>query len=118
MIIWIKRCARILAMSSFFLVFFLSVDPADPFDKAALCIAFLKGCVGALMFWAVGFILADIVIKGLVIGMHTEKSDTIEGGVLQRLYEVQSGTAPEAESRARSRTGLSTAAGGSAENKK
>jgi hypothetical protein len=100
MIIWIKRFARILAISSFFIVFFLGIDPSDPFDRTALFIAFLKGCLGALLFWTVGFVLADIVIKGLVAGVRTEKSDIIEGGVLQRLYEVQSGLTPEAESAA------------------
>ena len=100
MIIWIKRFARILAISSFFIVFFLGIDPSDPFDRTALFIAFLKGCLGALLFWTVGFVLADIVIKGLVAGVRTEKSDVIEGGVLQRLYEVQSGLTPEAESAA------------------
>jgi hypothetical protein len=95
MIIWIKRCARILALSSFFIVFFLGIDPSDPFDKTALFIAFLKGCLASLLFWTVGFVLADIVIKGLVADVPTGKNDTIEGGVLQRLHEVQAGLTPE-----------------------
>lgn len=97
MIIWIKRCARILAISSFFIAFFLGVDPSDPFDRTVLLTAFLKGCLGALLFWAFGFVLADIVIKGMVADVHTDKNDTFEGGVLQRLYDVQSSLTPEAE---------------------
>jgi|GEM_PF-1248875 hypothetical protein len=98
MIIWIKRCARILAIGSFFIVFFLGIDPSDPFDKTALLMAFLKGCLGALLFWAVGFVCADIVIKGLVAGVPADEKDPLEGGVLQRLYDVKTSLTPEAES--------------------
>lgn len=97
MIIWIKRCARILAISSFFIAFFLGLDPSDPFDKTALLMAFVKGCLGALMFWAVGYIIADIVIKGLVAGIPTHEEDAIEGGVLQRLYDFRSDLNPDSQ---------------------
>jgi hypothetical protein len=95
MILWIKRIARLMSMLSFFVVFFLSLDPADPFSASIAVIAFIKGCVGALLFWFLGFIAADIVIKGLVTDMHTNKSDTLEGGLLQRLYSMQSSLSPD-----------------------
>jgi hypothetical protein len=94
MMYWIKRIARLLGMLSFFAVFFLGIDPADPFDATTAGIAFAKGCAGAFLFWLLGFIIADIVIKGLVTDVPTVDSDTIEGGLLQRLHGVQSSLSP------------------------
>ena len=118
MTIWIKRCARILAISSFFIAFFLGIDPSDPFDKTALLTAYLKGCLGALLFWAVGFVVADIVVKGLVAGVPFDEKDTLEGGVLQRLYDVRSGLTPEAGGPDHDHDGDSKAAVGAWEKKK
>jgi hypothetical protein len=91
---WIKRIARLLGMLSFFTVFFLGIDPADPFDATTAGIAFAKGCAGALLFWFLGFIIADIVIKALVTDVRTDDNDTMEGGLLQRLRGVQSSLSP------------------------
>jgi len=92
---WIKRIAAMLSVGSFFIGFFMSVDPADPFDAATLVIAIIKGGAGALLFWAVGFVVADIVIKGLVADLHTGQDDFVKGGLLQRLYTVQSQGSPD-----------------------
>jgi hypothetical protein len=97
MMYWIKRIARILGMLSFFTVFFLGIDPADPFDATTAGIAFAKGCAGAFLFWFLGFIIADIVIKGLVTDVPTHDNDKIEGGLLQRLHGVQSSLSPPSE---------------------
>jgi hypothetical protein len=95
MMYWIKRIARLLSLSSFFVVFFLGIDPADPFNANAALIAFIKGCGAAVVFWVLGFIVADIVIKGLVTDVHTDESDTMEGGLLQRLHNIQTSLSPD-----------------------
>jgi hypothetical protein len=98
MIYWIKRIAGMLSIGSFFIGFFMSIDPSNPFDAATLVIAFIKGGAGALLFWAAGFVVADIVIKGLVTDLRTDQNDSVEGGLLQRLYTMQSAQGPEAAS--------------------
>lgn len=100
MTFWIKRCARMMATGSFFIAFFLGMDPNDPFDKNMLIVAVLKGCAAAFLFWAAGFVLADIVIKGMVSDISTDEKDALEGGVLGRLYGMQAGMAPETQPRA------------------
>ncbi len=93
---WIKRIARIVSIGSFFIGFFMSIDPTDPFNAAIIAVAFCKGCAGALFFWLAGFVVADIIIKGLVIGVPTDQEDTLEGGLLQRLFDAQSAQTPQA----------------------
>ena len=93
MMYWIKRIARLLALLTFFTVFVSGIDPADPFNVQIAVWACAKGCAGALLFWLLGFIIADIVIKGLVTDIRTDENDTMEGGILQRLHDVQSNMA-------------------------
>jgi hypothetical protein len=92
---WIKRIARLLSLSSFFIIFLFGIDPADIFNANTALIAFAKGCVGALLFWLLGFIVADIIIKGLVTDVRTDENDTLEGGLLQRLHGVQASLSPD-----------------------
>jgi hypothetical protein len=95
MMYWIKRIARLLGMLSFFVAFAFGIDPADPFNANVAIVAFVKGCAGALLFWLVGFIVADIVIKGLVADVRTDENDSLEGGLLQRLHTLQSSLSPD-----------------------
>ncbi len=96
MMYWIKRMARMLGMLTFFVVFFLGIDPEDPFNANVAAIAFFKGLAGAFLFWLLGFIIADIVVKGLVTDVPTDDNDTVEGGLLQRIHNVQSSLTPGA----------------------
>jgi len=87
MVIWIKRIARILSFITFFFVFIIGIDPAQPFDPMMLTVAFVKAFLGAVLFWFGGFVLADIVLKGLVSTIPTTEDDSIDGGLIQRIHE-------------------------------
>jgi hypothetical protein len=95
MVFWIKRTARILGIVTFFVVFFIGLDPARPFDLQIVTIAFFKGILGAVLFWFAGFILGDIVFKGLVTDVATGGSDAIEGGLIQRIHEEKMRNDPD-----------------------
>jgi hypothetical protein len=95
MVFWIKRTARILGIVTFFVVFFMGLDPAHPFDSQIVIIALLKGSVGAILFWFAGFILGDIVFKGLVTGIATSESDAIDGGLIQRIHDEKKRNDPD-----------------------
>jgi hypothetical protein len=98
MIYWIKRLARILGIVSFFCVFFVSVDPTDPFNVSNALIASMKGLTGAFLFWGAGFVIADIIIKGLVTDLRTEGNDILEGGLLQRIHATKETLSPDTNS--------------------
>jgi hypothetical protein len=95
MAFWIKRAARIIGAVTFFVVFFIGLDPARPFDPQIVAVAFFKGVLGAILFWFAGFILGDIVFKGLVTDVVTGESDAIEGGLLQRIHEEKIRSDPD-----------------------
>jgi hypothetical protein len=95
MVFWIKRTARILGIVTFFVVFFMGLDLAHPFDSQIVTIALLKGAVGALLFWFAGFILGDIVFKGLVTGVTTSDSDAVDGGLIQRIHDEKKRNDPD-----------------------
>jgi hypothetical protein len=95
MAFWIKRTARILGVVTFFVVFFIGLDPAHPFDSHIVIIAFLKGVAGAILFWFAGFILGDIVFKGLVTGVSTGEPDAIDGGLIQRIHDEKMRNDPD-----------------------
>jgi hypothetical protein len=101
MIYWIKRTAFILGVGAFFIVFFLGIDFADIFNPETLAVALLKGIAGAALFWTMGFIIGDIVLKGIVTDAQTDENDTAEGGIIQRLHSVKteqvSETIPETD---------------------
>jgi hypothetical protein len=96
MVFWIKRTARILGVVTFFAVFFMGLDPAHPFDFQIVTLALLKGGIGAILFWFAGFILGDIVFKGLVTGVTTSESDVIDGGLIQRIHDEKKRNDPDA----------------------
>jgi hypothetical protein len=97
---WIKKIAGMLSTGAFFIGFFMSIDPTNPFDLSIFTVAVLKGASGAVFFWAAGFIIADIIIKGLVTGIDTGETDTVDGGLLQRIYTAQSARIPGNEENA------------------
>jgi hypothetical protein len=90
MMYWIKRIARLAGILTFFTVFVSGIDPSDPLNAHTALIAAAKGCAGAFLFWLLAFVIADIVVKGLVTDVRTEESDAARGGLVQRLRTIQS----------------------------
>lgn len=89
MIFWIRRCARIVAFLVFFLVFFMGIDPANPFDAGTASMAFLRALLGGALFWFAGFVIGDIVLKGVVEDIEHDKLEELEGGIVQRIRETK-----------------------------
>jgi hypothetical protein len=87
---WIKRIARLAGILTFFTVFVAGIDPSDPLNAHTALVAAAKGCAGAFLFWLLAFVIADIVVKGLVTDVRTEENDEAQGGLMQRLRDIQS----------------------------
>jgi len=95
MIFWIKKFARILSILTFFVVFFIGLNSPDPFDPMIISIALVKAIIGAILFWFIGIIVADIVLKGIVAETDTVPEDAIDGGLIQRIYEEKEKQNPD-----------------------
>lgn len=96
MVIWIKKLARILAWAAFFGVFLAGIDFADPLNPTAALLSLAKAGAAAFLFWLMGYILGDIIIKGLVDTLEAEEVSLAEGGLVQRIRDEKERTSPEA----------------------
>ncbi len=84
---WISRSAWILGTGSFFVFFFCGLDYSDPFGMEPLLIAGGKALLGAILVWVAGFIIADIIFKGIVEDIDVHEIEAIENGLAQRVFE-------------------------------
>jgi cytochrome b subunit of formate dehydrogenase len=89
MVYWIRRLAHILAVTAFFVVFFAGIDPVEPFHAVRASMAFVRAALAASLFWFGGFVIGDIVVKGVVEDIPEEAIDELEGGMLQRVREAK-----------------------------
>jgi len=89
MIYWIKKLARMLGWSTFFLIFLTNLNPDNLLDHAIVMGAIFKGIAGACLFWFVGYIIGDVVFKGVIEDIKSDNIDLIDGGILQRIGESQ-----------------------------
>ena len=96
MVVWIKKLARLVAWGAFFGVFIAGIDFADPLDPAAALLALAKAGVAAFLFWLMGYILGDIIIKGLVDTLEADAVPLDEGGMMQRIRGEKERSSPEA----------------------
>ncbi len=87
MILWIKRCARIVAMLCFFVIFFMGLDPHDLFNPDIVLISFIKAFGLSMLIWIGAFILADILFKGIIEDIELKTIDILDEGLSQRLRE-------------------------------
>jgi hypothetical protein len=94
---WIKRIARILAIGVFFGVFLAGINPDNPLDVTNGLWALAKALVGFAVFWIAGYILGDIIFKGVVESVGTDDVPLYEGGLIQRVKEEKLKQDPDAK---------------------
>ena len=94
MIYWIRRIAMIFACLTFFVIFFTNAGLGSPFSPEVLFAAAAKALIGAALFWLAGFIVSDILFKGVITDIETGKEDLIEGGLVQRVHLYKENSAP------------------------
>jgi len=85
-------------VASFFAVFFATLDYSNIFAFETLLPSLAKATGAAILFWFIGFIVGDMVLKGIVehVGAPETEKDRIEGGLLQRVQEMKKEQNPEA----------------------
>jgi len=95
MIYWIKKAAMLLGYTVFFGVLFISLASSDdPFDFGSLIMCIIKALVGGGLFWFTGYILGDIIFKGVLTDLEVEKTGMLEGGLIQRINEKNEDALP------------------------
>ena len=87
MVFWIKRGAMVLSCIAFFVVLVAGINSNDPFNTYGLIIASLRGLLAAFVFWLLGFVVGDIILKGVLEDLHVDRIDPLEGGVVQHFHD-------------------------------
>lgn len=95
MIYWIRKTAMLLGYTVFFGVLFFNLSSrADPFNFGTLILCIIKALIGGGLFWFAGYILGDIMFKGVLTDLETEDSSMLEGGLIQRINEKNENALP------------------------
>ena len=89
MVYWIKKISRIVALLTFFIIFFVGINFDDPFNVTNAVTAFAKGFVGAFLLWITAFVICDIILKGAVEDIPPKEIEVLDGGIIQRIHETQ-----------------------------
>ena len=92
---WIKRGARLVCFFVFFAVLITGIDPHDPFNVLHATLALGKAFLAAALFWFAGFIISDIVFKGLLEHINMGEIHILEGGFLQQIRDEKAKPALE-----------------------
>ena len=94
MVYWIKKIAGSIAFIAFVAVFFLGLQNGNPLDTdmGTFLFATLKAFGAAALFWIIGFVIADIALKGVVEDIPREKIDILEGGVVHHVLQAKKKT--------------------------
>lgn len=78
--------AIILGYSVFFGVLFISLAASnDPLDFRSIIFAIIKALLGGGLFWFAGYILGDIIFKGVLTDVEIDKANMLDGGLIQRI---------------------------------
>jgi len=84
---WIKKGAFFLGVMVFFIILLTSMIGLDPMNPMHLVPAIIKAVFGGALFWFTGFILGDIVFKGVLSDIdENDKNNLLEGGLVQRIH--------------------------------
>lgn len=71
----------------FFLILIINMVGLDFFNPVYLVPALIKAFFGGALFWFTGFILGDIVFKGVLADFDIkDKNNLLEGGLVQRIH--------------------------------
>lgn len=88
--IWvIRKCAALLSGAAFFCLLFSSLAASGACTWSSLAGAFVRASIGASLFWIVGIIVADILLKGIVTDMESSRENLVEGGLLQQAQAIK-----------------------------
>jgi hypothetical protein len=77
-----KRIAQALSLFTFLLLLLVGIFSLDKFSFAQLPLIVLKAFTGYVIFWLLGIVISDIILKAVLTSMEDKKYDAWEGGLL------------------------------------
>ena len=95
MVYWIRKCARFLSLFTLIILFAVGIDPGDPFNVHEIVASLLRAIAAASVVWLIGFIIGDMLFKGIIEDIDYRSIDIYEGGLLQRIHDVREEYNPE-----------------------
>jgi hypothetical protein len=77
-----KRIAQVLSLFAFLLLLIIGIFSVPEFSFALLPIIVLKAFTGYVIFWLLGIVISDIILKSVLTTMEDKKYEAWEGGLL------------------------------------
>lgn len=97
---WIKRGGRMFGGAVFFGVLISLLAGAELIDYQLVVRACIIAAGSGIVSWFIGFIISDIIIKGIITDLDGENDameNLIEGGILQRFQMMKQQLVPGGE---------------------
>jgi len=76
-----------LAYGAFIVIFLSGYDFTGTITIESIAPIILKSLFGAVLFWFLGIIIGDIIVRGIVEDIDKSKLDPLEGGFEQLIAE-------------------------------
>lgn len=77
-----KKIAQIVSLFVFFTLLLVGIFSAEEFSLAILPLIALKAFIGYVIFWLIGIVISDIMVKAILQSMEDKKYEEWEGGLL------------------------------------
>jgi len=77
-----KKIAQLVSLFVFFMLLLVGIFSSDEFVITSLPIIALKAFIGYVIFWLIGIVISDIILKAVLQAMEDKKYEEWEGGLL------------------------------------
>ena len=84
MVILAKRFAQALSLFAFFVLLLVGIFSPEQFSFAQLPMIVLRAFTGYVIFWLLGIVISDIILKAVLTTMEDKKYEAWEGGLLAK----------------------------------
>ncbi|OGS36156.1 MAG: hypothetical protein A2293_04550 [Elusimicrobia bacterium RIFOXYB2_FULL_49_7] len=84
MTLMVRRIAQILSLFVFLLLLIVGIFSREDFALVHLPIIVLKAFIGYVIFWLLGIVVSDILLKAVLHSMEDQAMEEWEGGLLSR----------------------------------
>src|SRR3989339_2182000 len=84
MTLMVRRIAQILSLFVFLLLLIVGIFSREDFGLVHLPIIVLKAFIGYVIFWLLGIVVSDILLKAVLHSMEDQAMEEWEGGLLSR----------------------------------
>ncbi|MCU0609231.1 MAG: hypothetical protein MUF22_05645 [Chitinispirillaceae bacterium] len=91
---WIKRISVLLGCSAFFMLFLTGLASSQSLAWESLIGAAARAATGGILFWIIGIVIADILLKGILSDIEVDKEHLVDGGMLQQIQAIRQKSMP------------------------